>query len=114
MGYISILSSKTNFSQEIFFIASRHNTTSSNNLSISVPGVPQDNYTVVVYDLGESGLPPLLAGHTNYPAEEENVIITDVREAESKGYFCGNIFIACNDSFYTSVVQLMSLLMWMV
>lgn len=94
----------------MFFIASRHNTTSSN-LNISVSGVPQDNYTVVVYDLGENGLPPLLAGHTNYPAEEENVIITDVQEAESKGYFCGNIFIACNDSLYTSVEQLMKFLM---
>ena len=110
MGYLSILSSKTNFSQEMFFIASRHNTTSSN-LNISVSGVPQDNYTVVVYDLGENGLPPLLAGHTNYPAEEENVIITDVQEAESMGYFCGNIFIACNDSLYTSVVQLMKFLL---
>ena len=81
----------------MFFIASRRDATSSN-LNISVSGVPQDNYTVVVYDLGSDGLPPLLAGHTNYPAEDENVIITDLGEAEStcKVYFCGNIFIAYN------------------
>ena len=66
----------------MFVVANRHYTTSSD-LNISVPGLSQDNYTVVVYDLGGSGLPPLLEGHTNYPAEDENVIITDLGEAES-------------------------------
>ena len=82
MGYLPILSSKTNFSQEMFVIANNRDTTRSN-LNVSVPGVPPDNYTVVVYDLGRNGLPPVLSDGANYPAEEENVIITDGGEAES-------------------------------
>ena len=112
IGYLPILSSKTNFSQEMFVIASGRDATSSN-LNISVPGLSQDNYTVVVYDLGGNGLPPLLEGHTNYPAEEENVIITDLGEAERlcKVYLCGNFFIDCDHKLYTSVVQLMKFLL---
>ena len=76
----------------MFAIASRSDMSSSD-LEITVPGVHPDNYTVVVYDLGGNGLPPVLAGHTNYAAEEENVTVTNPGEAKSKGemlFFLGS------------------------
>ena len=60
-GYLLILSPQTDSSQEIFVVASKVNMSNSD-WKISVPGVPLDNYAVFLYDLGSSGLPPLLSG----------------------------------------------------
>ena len=87
MGYLSILCSKTNTYQEMFVIANRDNMSSSD-LNISVPGVIPDNYTVVVFDLGRNGVPPVLSGDINYAAAEENITVTNSAEAGvlGKGY----------------------------
>ena len=87
MGYLSILCSKTNPYQEMFVIANRDNMSSSD-LNISVSGIPPDNYSVVVFDLGRNGLPPALSGNINYAAEEENITVTNSAEAQvlGKGY----------------------------
>ena len=88
MGYLSILCSKTNPYQEMFVIANRDNVSSSD-LNISVSGIPPDDYTVVVFDLGMNGVPPVLSGNINYAAaEEENITVTNPGEARvlGKGY----------------------------
>ena len=87
MGYLSILCSKTNPYQEMFVIANRDNVSSSA-LNISVSGIPPDNYTVVVFDLGMNGVPPVLSGNINYAAAEENITVTNPRESRvlGKGY----------------------------
>ena len=93
-GYLSILSSKSNQSQAVFVIANRSNMSSSD-LRISVPGIPPDNYTVVMYDLGNNHLPVLSDENNSYvlAAEEENVTLTaQTEEATSKGHFSGSIF----------------------
>ena len=88
MGYLPILSSNTNPSDEMFFVASRHDITSSE-LNISIPGVFPDDYTVIVFDLGRNGLPPMLSGNINYAAaEDENITVTNPGEAKSKVYIC--------------------------
>ena len=84
MGYLSILCSKTNPYQEMFVIANRHNVSSSD-LNISISGVPPDNYTVVVFDLGMNGVPPVLSGNINYAAAEENITVTNPGEARVLG-----------------------------
>ena len=66
---------------------------SSSTLSISVPGIPPNDYTVIVYDLRSDGLPPVLSGGTNYPAEEENVTVTNPGRSESKYIFATVIYI---------------------
>ena len=86
MGYLSILCSKTNFSQEMFIIADRPNTSTSE-WETSVRGVHRDDYTVVVYDLESNGLPPLSDDIKPYVlcAEEEDVnVTTDPEETGSK------------------------------
>ena len=86
MGYLPVLSSKTNSSLKIFVVADRRDTTSSA-LNISVSSIPPHNYTVVVFDLARNGLPPALSGEINYAAtEEENITVTNLGEAESKGH----------------------------
>ena len=69
-------------SQEIF-VATRDDFSSSD-LNISIPGVPQDNYNVTVFDLSSNGLPPVLAGGINYFAEEQSTIVTNAEQAGSK------------------------------
>lgn len=88
-GYLSILCPKRNSSQEMFVVAIREDTSSSD-LAISVPGVPPDSYDVVVFDLGRNGLPP---SDTNYAAEEEeNVTVTNPGEGGGKGYLSEKLF----------------------
>ena len=70
------------------FVVANRTDMSSSTLSISVPGIPSNDYTVIVYDLRSDGLPPVLSGGTNYPAEEENVTVTNPWESESKYNFC--------------------------
>ena len=80
MGYLSILCSKTNRTQELFVVANRPSASSSN-LNISVTGIPPDDYTVVVYDLGRNGVPPEVSDDniTTYDlaAGIENVTVAD-------------------------------------
>ena len=93
-GYLSILTSKSNQSQEVFVVANRSNMSSSD-LRISVPGIPPDDYTVVMYDLGNDHLPVLSDENNSYvlAAEEENVTLTEqTGEATSKGHLSGSIF----------------------
>ena len=73
LGYLSILSFD-NSSHEIFVAASR-NDMSNSDLNISVSGVPSDNSTVVLFDIGNNGIPPL--NNTVLAAGVENVIVTD-------------------------------------
>ena len=83
-GYLSILYPRNNsFQEEMFVVASRTDLSSSK-LNVSVPGIPPNDYTVIVYDLKRNGLPPVLSGDTNYPAEEENVTVANPGETESK------------------------------
>ena len=92
LGYLPILSSKTNLSQEMFVVASRVDFSSSD-LNISITGVYPDNYTVIIYDLGSNGLPPMLAGDINYPAEEESTTVTNPDQEASKGcFYCISFF----------------------
>ena len=58
----------------MFVVASRTDLSSSK-LNVSVPGIPPNDYTVIVYDLTRNGLPPVLSGDINYPAEEENITV---------------------------------------
>ena len=71
---------KNNSSKEIFVVASRTDTSDSP-LKVTVPGLPKDNFDVVVFDLGGNSLPP---GDINYAAEEEENV-TVVRKGETKG-----------------------------
>ena len=86
MGYVSVLSSDTNTSREMFVVANRHDMSSSD-LEVSVSGVPPDNYSVIVYDLESNGL-PVLSNDLNpfvLYAEEKNVAVTtDPQETASK------------------------------
>ena len=79
-GYLSILCSETNSSQERFVVANR---TSSSELKISVSGLPRGNYTVVVFDLESNGLPVLSDDSNPYvlAAEEEDITVTNPAEA---------------------------------
>ena len=74
----------------MFVVASRTDLSSSN-LNVSVPGIPPNDYTVIVYDLKSNGLPPVLSGGTNYPAEEENVTVTNPGGYESKYNFARHL-----------------------
>ena len=82
-GYLSILYPRNNSSLEMFVVASRTDLSSSK-LNVSVSGIPPNDYTVIVYDLKSDGLPPMLSGGTNYPAEEENVTVANPGGYESK------------------------------
>ena len=62
-GYLTILCPRNNSSQEMFVVANRTDMSSST-LNISVPGIPSNDYTVIVYDLRSDGLPPVLSGGT--------------------------------------------------
>ena len=85
-GYLTILWPRNNSSLETFIVANRTDLSSST-LNISVPGLPPNDYTVIVYDFNRDGLPPVLSGGTNYPAEEENVTLTNQGGSESKYNF---------------------------
>lgn len=68
---------------------------SSSDLRISVPKIPPDNYTVVMYDLGSDHLPVFSDENNSYvlAAEEENVTLTEqAEEATSKGHLSDSIF----------------------
>ena len=67
---------------------------SHSNLNISVPGLPPDDYTVVVYDLGKDHLPVLSDDNNSYvlAAEKENVTVTNQAEARGKGHLSSSIF----------------------
>ena len=93
-GYLSILSSKSNQSQAVFVVANRSNVSSSD-LTISVPGIPPDDYTVVMYDLGSDHLPVISDENNSYvlAAEEENITLTEqAEETTGKGHLRGSIF----------------------
>ena len=86
MGYLSVLSSETNTSREMFVVANRHDMSSSD-LEVSVSGVPPDNYSVIVYDIESNGLPVLSTDKNPFVlyAEEANVAVTtDPQETASK------------------------------
>ena len=75
-GYLSILYSEA-VSLGMFVVANRLDTSGSD-LNISVPELPPNNYTVVVFDLGTNGL-PVLSNDTNYyvlAAEEGTITVT--------------------------------------
>ena len=59
LGYLSILCFD-NSSRVMFFAASRGDMSNSD-LNISISGVPSGNYSVVVFDIGNSGVPPVLS-----------------------------------------------------
>ena len=75
-GYLSIFYSEA-ISLVMFVVANRLDKCSSN-LNISVPVLPRDNYTVVVYDLESNGLPVLSDDANSYVlnAEEETITVT--------------------------------------
>ena len=78
LGYLSILRFD-NSSREIFVAATRDDMSNSD-LNISVSGVPSDNYTVVIFDIGNNGRP--LVNNTGgrpyvLAAGIENVTVTD-------------------------------------
>ena len=81
LGYLSILNFD-NPSREMFFAASRDDMSNSD-LNISVSGVPSNNYSVVFFDIGNSGVPPVLSDDDGggWPyvlaAGIENVTATD-------------------------------------
>ena len=81
---------RNNSSLEKFVVASRTDLSSSK-LNVRVPGIPPNDYTVIVYDLTRNGLLPVLSGGTNYPAEEENITVTNPGESESKYNFAGDL-----------------------
>ena len=76
----------------MFVVANRADMSSST-LNISVPGIPPNDYTVIVYDLRSDGLPPVLSGGTNHPAEEENVTVINPGSSESKYILATVIYI---------------------
>ena len=86
LGYLPILSPKTNLSHDEIFVVATRDDFSSSDLNISIPGVPQDNYNVTVFDLDSNGLPPVLAGEINYFAEEQSTVVTNAEQAGSKGW----------------------------
>ena len=93
-GYLSILCSKSNSSQEVFVVANRRNTSSSD-LKIAVTGIPSDEYNVFVYDIGNDHLPVLSDENNSYvlAAEEENVTVTTHAEATGEVHlYSGSIF----------------------
>ena len=75
------------------FVVANKNDLSSSTLNISVSGILSNDYTVIVYDLRSDGLPPVLSGGFNYPAEEENVTVINPGESESKYNFATVIYI---------------------
>ena len=83
MGYLSVLSSETNKSREMFVVASRDDMYSSD-LEISVSGIPPDKYSVIVYDIESNGL-PVLSNETNSSfvlcAEEKDVAVITESQA---------------------------------
>ena len=72
LGYLSILCFDN--SSQIFVAASRDDMSNSD-LNISVSGVPSDNCTVVLFDIGNNGIPPV--NNTVLAAGVENVTVTD-------------------------------------
>ena len=74
----------------MFVVASRTDLSSSK-LNVSIPGIPANDYTVIVYDLTRNGLPPVLSGGTNYPAEEENITVASPGGSESKYNFARHL-----------------------
>ena len=74
----------------MFVVASRTDLSSSK-LNICVPGIPPNDYTVIVYDLTRNGLPPVLSGDINYPAEEENITVANPGGSESKYNFARDL-----------------------
>ena len=97
-GYLSILSSKTNLFQETFVVANRPDTSSSD-VNISIPMLPPDDYTVVVYDLRSNGLPVLSDPSNPYvlAAELENVTVTN------PGNGGGNVHVVFTSNCYRSM-----------
>jgi len=85
-GYLSVLSSETNMSREMFVVANRCDMSSSD-LEVNVSGVPPDNYTVVVYDIESNGL-PVLSNETNpfvlSAAEKDVAVITEPQDTTCK------------------------------
>ena len=86
VGYLLILSSHANSSQEMFVIASKVNISNSD-WKISIPVVPHDNYIVFRYDLRSIGLPQLSDDSTSdrlyvTASGKENVTVTDSGESE--------------------------------
>ena len=76
LGYLSILCFD-NSSREIFVAASRDDMSNSD-LNISISGVPSDNYTVAVFDIGNKGVPPILSDDKYaLAAGIENVTVID-------------------------------------
>ena len=97
-GYLSILWSKSNLSQEVFVVANRRNMSTCDS-KITVPRISSDEYGVVVYDLGKDHLPVLSDENNSYvlAAEEENVTVTTHAEATGKGHlYSGSIFSTCS------------------
>ena len=85
MGYLSVLSSETNRSREMFVVACRDDMYSSD-LKISVSGVRPDNYSVIVYDIESDGL-PVLSNETNsfvLSAEEKDVAVITEPQATTR------------------------------
>ena len=73
----------------MFVIANRTDTSDSP-LRVSVPGLPKNNFDVVVFDLGGDGLPP---SDINYAAEEEeNVTVIKKGQTEGNGCFNEKLF----------------------
>ena len=86
MGYLSVLSSETNRSREMFVVACRDDMYSSD-LKISVSGVRPDKYSVIVYDIESDGL-PVLSNETNSSfvlcAEEKDVAVITEPQATTR------------------------------
>ena len=82
MGYLSVLSSKTNRSREMFVVACRDDMYSSD-LKISVSGVRPDKYSVIVYDIEINGLPVLSNETSSFVlcAEEKDVAVVTEPQA---------------------------------
>ena len=76
-GYLSILYSEA--VSLVMFVAANRLDTFCSDLNVSVPELPPNNYTVVVFDLGRDGLPVLSDDTTNsyvLAAEEETITVT--------------------------------------
>jgi len=84
MGFLSILRYKANSSREMFVVANRHDTVSTD-LNISVPGVPPGDYVVIVFDLGRSGLPVLSTVTNPYLRSAGDRDITVLEPGANKG-----------------------------
>ena len=86
-GYLSILHPKASSAQEKFVVANRHDAVSAD-LNISVPGVPPGDFTVIVFDLGSSGIPVLSTAtnpYTRSAGESNNITVIDLGPGEDEG-----------------------------